>query len=126
MTKFTPPPDLSSASLRFWESVTGAYGLRPDELRVLEDCCREIDLIERLQDALPKTKTGLTVRGSMGQNVAHPLLGEIRQHRSTLGSLLKQLKLFDLGANASKDQPESSDMSASARKAAIARWGRNG
>lgn len=126
-TKSEAPENLGTEAQRLWDDVTGVYSLRPDERRLLEDACREIDLIETLRLSLPKDRRRLLVRGSMGQQVAHPILGELRQHRATLASLLKQLKLADLGeAAADGGKPAASDTSTSARRAAIAKWGRAG
>lgn len=121
------PVGLGEKALKLWEDVTALYQLRPDELRLLEDACREVDLIEAMQESLPKSR--FTVRGSMGQQVAHPLIAELRQHRATLASLMKQLKLVDLaggGAGRQAETPKGTDASSSARRAAAARWGQRG
>lgn len=118
------PDGLGVEAQMLWDDVTALYSLRPDELRLLGDCCREVDLIERLQTAMkPGGKSSaLTTRGSMGQTVANPLITEIRQHRATLAALMKQLKLTDLaGGESAKGE---ADTTTSARNAAIARWGR--
>jgi hypothetical protein len=60
------------------------------------------------------------VRGSQGQDVINPLISELRQHRSTLAALLRQLKLPDDSASAAEAR------STSARAAANARWSRRG
>lgn len=76
-----------------WDSVTDKYELRRDELRLLEDACREMDLIDRMTAELAD-RDFFTV-GSMGQPVVSPLVAEVRQHRMTLTSLLRALKLPD-------------------------------
>lgn len=114
----TRPSGLGAKSRRVWDDITGSFDLRADELRVLEDCCREIDLIERLEEAL--AGSDLLVEGSMGQPVASPLVQEVRQHRGTLARLFASLKLpEDVGAAGQAQQERSS----AARKAAQARWG---
>jgi hypothetical protein len=78
------------------------HRLRPDELRVLADACNEADLIDDLQEALkgePKT-----VRGSQGQEVIHPLISELRQHRATLNTLLRGLSLVSTDTSAADDR----------------------
>jgi hypothetical protein len=85
-------------------------------MRVLEDACREVDLIERLHDGM--RDASLVVTGSQGQPVANPIVQELRQHRALVARLLGLLKLPD-------DQREERDASArsqKARKAAFARW----
>ena len=113
-TKPTRPPKLGRKGSALWRDIASQYELRPDETRTLEDACREADLIERLEDELREAP--LMVAGSMGQLVASPLVSEVRQHRATLGQLLRSLKLPD-------DSGET-DVSSSARKAARARWSR--
>lgn len=112
----TAPAKLGTEAKRIWDEVTTSYRLRPDELRVLEDACREVDLIERLETAVRSGE--LMVRGSQGQPVANPLVQEIRQHRQVVKSLLGSLKLPD------EDGRQADSRSASAREAANARWRR--
>ncbi|MEU0847726.1 hypothetical protein ABZ387_07125 [Streptomyces flaveolus] len=111
-----PPEGLGAKALVVWNEISGGYDLRVDELRVLEDACREIDLIERLEGELRGAE--LIVVGSMGQPVANPLVQELRQHRGVLARLLGWLKLPD------EEEPAKNNASASARQAAMARWGR--
>ncbi|RKT82108.1 hypothetical protein [Saccharopolyspora antimicrobica] len=118
------PKNLGSAGQRLWKGICSDYELRPDELAVLESACREADLIQRLEDALKDVP--LIVKGSMGQEVASPLVTEIRQHRSTQASLLKQLKIPDLEEEESDDTGTVRKLTRSevGRKAANARWGK--
>lgn len=109
------PARLAAKGQELWDQVAGHYQLRPDELRTLEDACREADLVERLEAELQDAP--LMVKGSMGQMVASPLVSELRQHRATLNTLLKSLKLPD-------EAPNASATSTSARAAARARWSR--
>lgn len=111
------PAGIGSAGKSLWTAIEDNYELRADELRVLEDACREADLI----DALSTEADGadMVVRGSQGQPVINPLISELRQHRSTLAGLLRQLKLPDEGASAE-------DRSTAARAAANSRWSKRG
>lgn len=119
MTRKTPPKGIGAAGKALWDDVTGSYELRADEKRVLEDACRERDLIKRLEDALAGAE--LVVRGSMGQDVINPLVSELRQHRATCAALLRQLKLPD-----SDGSDQGGALSAKNRAAAQARWARRG
>lgn len=110
------PKGLDESGLRLWNAVVGEYNLRIDELRILEDASREADLIEQLRQGLAGEP--LTVRGSMGQTVTHPLITEVRQHRATLAALLGKLKLSD-GQNA---EGAGTTRATTARAAANARW----
>jgi hypothetical protein len=111
------PEGLGPKARAVWTSTTKEFELRADELRVLEDCCREVDLIERLEEALDGA--ALIVEGSMGQPVASPLVTEIRQHRATLARLFASLKL---PAEAGSAESQAAERSSAARNAANARW----
>jgi hypothetical protein len=119
-TPKTPPVPrgLSPAGLALWRSIVPAYELRPDELRVLHDACREADVVARLAEALEDAE--LLVTGSQGQKVINPLVQEVRQHRTVLAALLRQLKLPDTPSGARQKQDLVSEQ---ARAAARARWG---
>lgn len=119
--KATVPIGLTPKGRKFWHDVTSEHQLRVDELRILEDACREIDLIARLDAELRKKGSTLVVNGSMGQPVANPLVAEVRQHRNTLKGLLASLKLPD-----DPDEAKGKSRSTSAREAAAARWGQRG
>lgn len=88
-----PPANLGAKARSVWTRTTKDFDLRADELRLLEDACREIDLVDRLDRAL--RDGDLMVQGSMGQQVTNPLLQEIRQHRLALARLFNQLHLPD-------------------------------
>lgn len=119
-TVLDAPEGLDTAGLRLWQQVAATWALRPDELRVLADACNEADLVDRLQAEL--VDAPLMVKGSQGQQVASPLVSELRQHRSTLAGLLKQLRLPDEDDGALSPATKS----AAARAAARARWDRRG
>lgn len=120
MTKRRVPPNLGTVGARLWRDLTGKYQFRADEGRILLDACGEADLIDTLQQAL--NGASLTVRGSMGQQVINPLISELRQHRSTLASLLKQLALPDEAGGVPGSVAGSKVRSTQARAAAQKRW----
>lgn len=93
MTPRKSPAGLGAKARSVWTGTVKEFELRADELRLLEDACREIDLIERLDKEL--ARGDLLVQGSMGQQVTNPLVGEIRQHRLALARLFNQLHLPD-------------------------------
>lgn len=113
--KAPAPKNLGTAGLALWQKVTGQWTLRPDELRVLEDACREATLVDRIETEL--SDDDLMITGSQGQSVINPLVSEVRQHRATLSALLRQLKLTEDGA-VSEPEPRSTQ----AREAAKSRW----
>lgn len=110
------PSGLGDAGAALWADLVGPYEFRPDELRVLEAACREVDLIAAMEAELQGAD--FTVRGSQGQPVANPMLGELRQHRALLDRLLRSLALPDEEGRAATQRSES------ARAAANARWRR--
>ncbi len=116
MTATPTPEHLGTKARRLWEDISGKYELRADEMRVLEDACREVDLVERLE--LELRDAPLMVRGSQGQQVASPLVSELRQHRTVVAALLAKLKLPD------EDGRAAASVSEKARAAVNARWQR--
>ncbi|MCX4780907.1 P27 family phage terminase small subunit [Streptomyces sp. NBC_01264] len=121
MALYEPPVGLGLQGSRLWKVITEENDLRTDELRVLEDACREVDLIERMHAELQDAQ--LVVKGSMGQDVANPLVQELRQHRALVARLLAALKLQDDEAGEERDRRARSSQ---ARQAALVRWGRAG
>lgn len=117
MATRTAPPGLGTKARKLWRETTAIYDFSPHEALILEGACREIDIIERLQKELDGAD--LVVAGSMGQDTAHPLLQELRMHRATFGSIIKQLALPEVEAPEQK-----SAKSSAASKAAQARWTR--
>lgn len=105
------PKGLEAKGRRLWRETVSMYELRADELDTLEDICREADLIVRLEDELDGAE--LVVKGSQGQDVANPIISEIRQHRATKKSLWASLKLPDEGGSSAGNQQ---------REAAQTRW----
>lgn len=122
MTARPPTPkNLGVHGKKLWMAIAPpAYELRPDELRVLVECCREVDIIERLEDAL-RGDDLLIESIRPGVTVSNPLVSELRQHRSTLTTMLKALQLPD--SNAGSVQ-RAALISQQATQAARARWDR--
>jgi len=111
------PKGLGMEARRLWRDTLKEFQLGPAELRLMEDACREVDLIERLESELDGAD--LVVRGSQGQPVANPLAQELRLHRGVLRQLLGALRLPEEG-----DADSWSGLSTSerGRRAAMARW----
>ncbi|MER6402992.1 hypothetical protein ABT269_05550 [Streptomyces viridosporus] len=113
-----PRVELGARGYELWRAVLEDHELRTDELRVLEDACREADLIERLEEGMRGAP--LVVNGSQGQPVANPIVQELRQHRALVSRLLAALKLSD----AEQQERDAGRRSQQARKAAMTRWNR--
>jgi ABC-type hemin transport system ATPase subunit len=103
----------------FWRSVVTDFALRADEVLVLEHAARTVDVLARIDEALADAP--LTVKGSMGQLVEHPLMSEGRAQRAALARLLAQLKLPDSDARA---VVTAGQRSVAARAAVMERWNR--
>lgn len=103
------PKNLGAGGRALWSAIEKPYDLRPDELRVLGAACREQDLIDTMQAVLDESD--LMIKGSMGQQVVHPLVSEIRQHRTVLAALLRSLKLPDEQGEAKVNQQRSAGQS---------------
>jgi DNA-binding ferritin-like protein (Dps family) len=89
------PAVLGKDGKKIWSAITAKFDLRPDELVTLEDVCLISDVIALLETAWADEKRPMTTKGSMGQQVIHPLIGEIRTQRMARNSLWRQLKLPD-------------------------------
>jgi hypothetical protein len=111
-----PPEGLGDAGLQVWRDITGVYELRPDELVTLEDICLTSDMIEALNEAWVADGKPMTTKGSMGQQVIHPMVGEIRTQRMARNALWRQLKLPEVDAPAAGAEPNQH------RSAADSRW----
>ncbi|WP_125100195.1 hypothetical protein [Leucobacter chromiireducens] len=92
--------------------------MMPHEKLVLRGACTALDKIALLEAELQGAS--LTGRGSMGQEVANPLLGELRAQQAAFDRAVKQLDLPEEGERAGRSAV---NRSTSARDAANARWG---
>jgi hypothetical protein len=120
MTNPRAPRILGSVGAALWRELVCQCEFRPDEARILLDACCEADLIDDL-DAHQRWAERI-VTGSMGQPVINPLISELRQHRATLASLLRQLNLRDVADSEPFSVAGSGLRSTAARHAANARW----
>jgi hypothetical protein len=111
------PKGLADRGRRLWKTVTADHDLRADEVLLLEHAARTVDLLARIDEAL--TEAPLTVKGSMGQLVEHPLVSESRAQRATLARLLAQLKIPESDARA---VVTAARRTGRARAAASERW----
>lgn len=115
-----PPKGLQDAGKAVWESIASKYALRPDEMHRLEGVCKTADMIAKLEEVWVENGCPTETKGSMGQEVIHPLIGELRAQRAAYDAALVRLKLPDEPAGGAGE----GDGSTKARKAAAARWDR--
>lgn len=118
------PTGLGPKGSKFWGQIADEYALEdtPEVALILEQACRTLDIVERLQRIVDDAPS-LQVTGSRGQPAPLPELTELRQYRAQLAALVKQLNLEDEPAeDIDRDTPMT--RSESGRTAAAARWGR--
>ena len=99
------PRDLRGAGRQLWDSIRDAgYVLRPDELAVLEQACRQRNLeailqarCDEIEREVAETRdiSAMYSRGAAGQVTMDPVFNELARHRSLAAKLLAQLKLPD-------------------------------
>ena len=119
MSKPEPPDSLLDAGRVMWSEIVGEYDLRADELRTLRFACTALDLAHEFEAAWREAGSPWSSKGSMGQEVEHPLIGSADKQRKACDAFLKRLNLPD-----EADTPEA--RSTAARAAANARWSRRG
>ena len=108
------PEGLDKAGAALWKDVTGVYELSPAEVETLRQCCRQVDLIARLDEMLARTP--VMVKGSTGQPKVNPLVSAVAEARRTLDGLQRSLNLPMPGEVTGRRR------SPSAQAAAQARW----
>ena len=108
------PATLGTEGRKLWRSIVGAYDLRQDELRILEDACTATDMLAQSMIEWEKNGKPFTAKGSMGQLIEHPLIGSIDKQRKSRQTCFRLLKL--------PDESAASDASNQQRAAANARW----
>lgn len=115
-----PPSELGRHGKKLWRKLTDGITYRPDELQILESACSMSDRIAEYEAAVEGEP--LTVKGSQGQPVLHPVRAEIRSLRMSQATLLGKL---DVPEEDESQQQRTGPMSRSeaARKAVNTRWG---
>lgn len=93
-SKVTVPVGLKDAGRQLWDETLTVYKLAEHEQAVLAQACHTLDLVNAMRNRV--ARDGIMSTGSMGQDVVNPLIGEMRQQRQLLSSLLKALDLPDV------------------------------
>lgn len=111
------PANLELRGSSLWDSVTEERDFDAAGYHLLEDACRTADLIARLQDMLDLDEASFinVVEDALGQSDrekrlivnVRPLLGEIRQQRLAMNTLLKQLGVGHLSGEQDEESRES-------------------
>ncbi len=113
-----PPGDLVAygRGRRFWRQVHRDHLLRADEVELLAESCRLLDLADQLRAVADEGP--LVVDGRMS-----PVVVELRQVREQLRKTLGALALPDPASKSgATDDEVASARSRKARRAARARW----
>src|SRR5260221_9106650 len=86
-----PPAGLAQSGRALWRETLSEYGLNPAESLMLTQLCRAADRLDAIETEL--SGADLTVEGSTGQPVAHPLLAEWKATARVAASLARALPL---------------------------------
>lgn len=89
-----PPVEVvkaGEAAEAFWRRVVVRWELRTDELRILQDACVQLALVDRLQ--YEADRSDVLIEGSRGQLRPNPIFDAVRQHRLALTNILKSLNI---------------------------------
>jgi hypothetical protein len=119
------PKGLGAEGRRVWKAVVadaGAQGLALDsrELLWLENAANLADRISELEAKL--SGSSFVVTGHANQDVAHPLIAEIRMHRALLATTLARIRV-DLPESESQSLGGSAvSATISGRKGANVKW----
>lgn len=106
------PSGLGPRGLAFWQAVVDAYSLAADEVEVLIEVCRHLDLLDRLEAALAEGGPVLP------SGKLHPAVNALRSARSEARALLAMLGLPQAGGGVVRG-----GRAQAASRAARSRWG---
>ncbi|CAM9601693.1 unnamed protein product, partial [Phaeothamnion confervicola] len=88
------PEGLGTRGRKTWRELWSEYDFSdaPERLLVLEDLCRTVDMVDRLQTVVSGLDD-LRVEGAAKQPVAAPEVSELRYYRQLMVQLVKALDL---------------------------------
>lgn len=114
-----PPNGLGNAGKALWKALLASapedWELDERETVQLTLAARQMDDLARLEVAIKKD--GTMVKGSAGQPVVNPAIGEARQARAAIDRLIGRISVPD---ETGKPRTTASEL---AQRAANARWG---
>ncbi|WP_207557490.1 hypothetical protein [Mycobacteroides abscessus] len=93
--KVRMPKGLDYQGKKLWTEITQIYDLSaaPHKRRILYDACSTADLIDKLDKGMAGQP--MTVKGSMGQVVIHPLVAQAENAREALARQLSRLNFAE-------------------------------
>ena len=115
-----PPKRLGEAGVDLWNRLVSEYSFddAPEKELILAQAAHCADTIAMLADLVFSAGADIRVRGSQGQPVLAPEIGELRAQRTQLAALLRALALPS-GDEESEGGLSRSDIG---RLGAAARW----
>lgn len=102
---------------RLWRDLTAKWEFTEAEYRMLENACYTADRITRERRAIGDQ---LTVKGSQGQIVAHPLLAQLRADEEHLEKTLARIEMPEPEENTNTSTE--GERSAQMRAVVNSRW----
>ncbi|GAA4391830.1 hypothetical protein GCM10023147_21120 [Tsukamurella soli] len=97
------PASLGPGGRRFWEGIRESRTVPATSYALVLNACRIIDRLDEISEMFDNDELSLTVTNDRGDEVANPLLGELRQQTLALNQILKTLgfgKLEETGSAA--------------------------
>lgn len=104
---------------RLWRELTAKWEFTEAEYRLLESACYTADRITRERRAIGDQ---LTVKGSQGQVVAHPLLAQLRADEEHLAKLLGRIDMPEPEEDAKGNSDGNGERASRMREVANSRW----
>jgi hypothetical protein len=115
VTILDPPSGLAERGRLFWSAIAGRYELAVDEVELLTEVCRSLDLADRLaDDPAANPRTLLLVRAYLGRSLAQLRIPDGLDSPATARART---------AGAARWAADTGDQTSSrAQRAAMARW----
>ena len=110
------PDGLAARGRQLWSDVLARYVLDAGEVALLVSLCCAVDVEDRL--VAEAAEAPLTMQGSRGQEIPHPVFGMLRAQVKLIASLERSLALPQSDGSVERRR------SANARHAANVRWNR--
>ena len=100
-----PPPGLSSRARRFWTETLIECELNTAGMAALESAVQTMTVIDQTMREWKKAGSPMMSRGSMGQEVEHPMLASLRSNRAALDRHIKAMGLPAIDEDEPKRTP---------------------
>lgn len=83
------PNDLGAEGTTLWNAINETRIISAPLAPLVHNACREVDILDGLSKQIRDNP--LTLENSRGDTIANPILGELRQHLTTLKTVLNSL-----------------------------------